>query len=237
MTTLLLVHMSWGIGHVSPKYPLQRRLSGRTIETQRSICTNAPRFPCSNYFTVHRMIQEHFQKVQKVLSFWKGGALSSTKASFTGLAPSSCPLLKTVPQDHFIPCLSLCQQHFLVYTSTWNGPHSLPFHVSLCHQLWQFCQLGTKTHRGVTYRHASFLQYLQGTKIHVIHKRGLESWQSSFYKFTHALSCASIQTHPCSSSLLSSLCTSQESAHNQTDLLCPHPGCLHTHRPLTQAHM
>lgn len=49
---------------------------------------------------------------------WKGGALSSTKASFTGLAPSSYPLLKTVPQDHFIPCLSLCQQHFLVYTST-----------------------------------------------------------------------------------------------------------------------
>lgn len=55
--TLLLVHMSWGIGHVQPKYPLQRRLSGGTIETQQSIYTNACRFPCSNYFTVQRMIQ------------------------------------------------------------------------------------------------------------------------------------------------------------------------------------
>lgn len=71
MPMLLLVHMSWGIGHVSPKYPLQRRLSGGTIETQRFICTNAPRFPCSNYFTVHRVILEHIQAVQKALSFWK----------------------------------------------------------------------------------------------------------------------------------------------------------------------
>lgn len=71
MHMLLLVHMLWGIGHVSPKYPLQRRLSSGTIETQRFICTNAPRFPCSNYFTVHRVILEHIQVVQKVLSFWK----------------------------------------------------------------------------------------------------------------------------------------------------------------------
>lgn len=55
--TLLLVHMSWGTGHVQPKYPLQRRLSGGTIETRRSIYTNACRFPCSNYFTEQRMIQ------------------------------------------------------------------------------------------------------------------------------------------------------------------------------------
>lgn len=141
---LLLVHMSWGIGHVSPKYPLQRRLSSGTIETQRFICTKAPRFPCSNYFTVHRVILEHIQEVQKVHSFWKAVLWTVLRLPFTGLASSSCMHASKdcVPQDHFIPCLSLCQGHFLVYTSTWNEPHSLPFHVTLCLQLSHFFSVG-----------------------------------------------------------------------------------------------
>lgn len=45
-------------------------------------------------------------------------ALNSAKAPFTGLASSSCMHASKdcAPQDHFIPCLSLCQGHFLVYT-------------------------------------------------------------------------------------------------------------------------
>lgn len=138
--------MSWGIGHVSPKYPLQRRLSGGTIETQQSICTNAPRFPCSNYFTVHRMIQDHIQMVQKVLSLWKGGALSSTKASFTGLAPSSCALLRAVfPRITLSPAFH-CARDISLYTHPPEMGHAT-FHVSLCHQLCQFCLLGMKVQR------------------------------------------------------------------------------------------
>lgn len=98
MPMLLLVHMSWGIGHVSPKYPLQRRLSDRTIETQRFICTNAPRFPCSDYFAVHRVILEHIQVVQKVLSFWKGGALNSARLHLQGWHPPRACFKKLFPR-------------------------------------------------------------------------------------------------------------------------------------------
>lgn len=116
MPMLLLVHMSWGIGHVSPKYPLQRRLSDRTIETQRFICTNAPRFPCSDYFAVHRVILEHIQVVQKVLSFWKGGALNSARASFTGLASSSCMLQKTLFPRITLSLVLHCARGISLYT-------------------------------------------------------------------------------------------------------------------------
>lgn len=143
MPTLLLVHMSWGIGHVSPKYPLQGRLSGGTTETQWAICTNAHRFPCSNYFTAHGMIQDHIQTLQKVLSFWKGGALSNTKAATLLLHSSKdhCPGSRypgpfTV-QGAF-PCM-----HIYLKWATFSPISSLPDH-----QLCQFCLLGTKSLRG-----------------------------------------------------------------------------------------
>lgn len=124
--------MSWSIGHVSPKYLLQRRLSGGTIETQQSICTNAPRFPCSNYFTVHRMIQEHIQMVQKVLSFWKGGVLSSTKALFRGMAPFSCTLLETVfPRITLSPAFH-CATGISLYTYPHETDHTLCHFMSPC---------------------------------------------------------------------------------------------------------
>lgn len=145
---LLLVHMSWGIGHVSPKYPLQRRLSSGTIETQRFICTKAPRFPCSNYFSVHRVILEHIQEVQKVLSFWKVVLWTVLRLHLQGWhPPHACMLQKTVfPRI----TLSLVFHHargISLYTSTWNGSHSFLFHVTLCHQLSRFCLWGVKSSR------------------------------------------------------------------------------------------
>lgn len=71
------------------------------------------------------------------------GALNSAKASFTGLASSSCmhASKECVPQDHFIPCLPLCQRHFLVYTSTEMG-HT-PFHfMSTCATSCPSCVCG-----------------------------------------------------------------------------------------------
>lgn len=202
-----------------------------------AICTNAPGFPCSNYFTVHRMIQEHIQMVQKVLSFWKGGALSSTKASFTGMAHSSCTLLRTVfPRMALSPAFH-CARGIPLYAHPPETGHT-PFHfMSPCAtSSASFARWAQRPKEGVTHTHVFFFKYLQVTKIHVSRERGLETQQSSSYKCAHALPCASLQTCPRSSSLLSSLCTLQESMHSQIRFLCPHPCCLRTRRPPTQAH-
>lgn len=142
MSTLFLVHMLWGIGHVLPKYPLQRRLSGGTIDstvywhkcTQVSMlkllhCAQNDPGPHSNG-AEGAFIWESWCSKQYKGFVYRAGTLPL----------HSCK--DSISQDHFIPCLSLYQVHFLVYTSTWNRQHSLPFLVSLCHQLCQFYSLG-----------------------------------------------------------------------------------------------
>lgn len=234
MTMLLLVHMSWGIGHVSPKYLLQGRLSGGTIETQGPICTNAPRFPCSNYLTVPRVIPEHMQVVQKVLSFGKGGALSSIRASFTGLAPSSCTLLKTGFPRITLSTAFHCARGISLYTHPPEMGH-IPFHsMSSCPTSpTSFAHWAPRPMRELLIGIYFSLNIWRSQKS-MLSAKGVRIMAVIF---TNLYICSHVHTpSPCSSPLLSSFCTSQESAHSQIHFLCPHPGCLHMHRPLTHAH-